>query len=149
MTTRPKWDNWALTTILNARMKKLKVTDKDLTRWMSSHSYIIQSWRSGERRPSKPSCVKVSKALGLPLNKLLTLAGHKTVDGGGKYSQPLLALIKRQYWTFCECGERIKDGIGEPKACAKCSIFLNNQLVWRRREKMRFKLRCRIWEAAQ
>lgn len=84
------------------QMDRREWTQADLARRLSASTGAVSMWLRGERVPSPASCDRIADVFGLPVDDVLTLAGHRPATEPIRPDDPrteFIGLVKRVRWT--------------------------------------------------
>lgn len=87
---------------LRDQMRRREWNQTDLARRLDTHSSVISRWVRGERLPDTASCDRIADVFGLPVDDVLTLAGHRPATEPIKPDDPrteFISLVKRIRWS--------------------------------------------------
>jgi transcriptional regulator with XRE-family HTH domain len=71
------WNHDRFVTWLRAQLRRRGWNAAELARRLQVPSGTISRWLTGERQPSSRSCDRLADVLGVDLDLVLTLAGHR------------------------------------------------------------------------
>lgn len=74
----------------------------ELARRLDISPGVVSHWLNGQRLPSPASCDRIADVFGLPVDDVLTLAGHRPATEPIKPDDPrteFIGLVKRVRWT--------------------------------------------------
>ena len=71
------WDAAPFSAWLHAQLARRDWSMADLARRLDTPNATVARWVSGARRPSPASCDRIADALGVDVDRVLVLAGHR------------------------------------------------------------------------
>ena len=92
------WNHERFATWVRGQLRRRGWTAAELARRLPAPSGTVSRWLSGERQPSPRSCDLLADVLGVDLDLVLTLAGHRPgseTDGPDGQRAAIIALLER------------------------------------------------------
>jgi transcriptional regulator with XRE-family HTH domain len=87
---------------LHRQLRRRDWSPADLARRMDVNTGTVSRWLTGSRRPRPDACDKLADALGVDLDMVLTLAGHRPPDieiDPDSATARLMPLIEKIDWA--------------------------------------------------
>ena len=83
---------------LQSQIDRREWTQSDFARRVGASTGLVSMWLAGKRVPSPASCDRIADVFGLPVDDVLTLAGHRPATEPIRPDDPraeLIGLVKR------------------------------------------------------
>jgi transcriptional regulator with XRE-family HTH domain len=88
-----RWPSEPFAAWLRGQLRRRGWTAAELARRLQVPSGTISRWLTGQRQPSSRSCDRLADVLGVDLDLVLSLAGHRPATGPSEPDDPRAALI--------------------------------------------------------